>query len=755
MRNIMLYNQLILRLLAGALAVILTCAPAEARISGALEWNWADYSKEVDGEEAVSASHFVQKYSILANWQGQLNGGRAGGWALGLGYDWTSFDNEINGEDNSETRGKMLYEGEVLFAPGGLPIRFHGFSYDLTRTSLATLTRIGQRDHLIEPDIVNDLHNGQYITSGFTLIAGIRNGTYLGEYRELLSKYPRLFIDFRETYNKDDKSELYPEHTRDRDLAFVSLNKKDNWFHYKYRDYIDYNDANNNYTTKMFLLGTVDHLNRRQWIHLTNWIRLSVDGSLTISDDALETDTGGYEETYALNAFTVARRAGWEVSNFTSASRTSNLAGRLEKNLYIPFYGSGAIDPQTSWRGQLVFSREENEDSFRALRTDEDVAYAQLQLESRKNRGYLLTPEIELESRDASDGRGQAGRVGFELGTDSRYDRRLQWHSAYSAGYFDGETDNGEQTGFFEQRGLLAADYAYDSRTRFGVSQELIVGWGKYAGNTTNYLTPLISWARETFQVDADVTGEDGSAVRSLTTAYLELNGRERMRNRFSMSLDYLETPEEQVQRLVIEHRLDYSRRELELIITNSFQQGDDLSLGYAGQELAGLESAVSDPDLSFGHRTSLRYRPNRHWDVLGRLVYAWASGPENDGSLVAVEQVARYSVFSATAYARRLLQFNQEFHYEKLLDAANAWYSDFIFGAEYYPRSYWVLGARAAVRYYGEAEQMQLGYSLYSALRYPKFEARVAYAYAESEESDRDPQTDEQRVEVSLKRLF
>lgn len=746
---------MILCLLSGVLAALLACAPAQASISGALEWNWADYSQNVAGEETVSASHFVQKYSILANWQGRLNGGRAGGWVLGLGYDWTAFDNEINGEENSETRGKLLYEGEFLFAPGGLPVRFHGFSYDLTRTSLATLTRIGPHEPLIEPGIVNDLNNGQYITSGFTLVAGIRNGSYLGEYRELLSRFPRLFIDFRETYNEDDKSELSPEHTRDRDLAFVSLNKKDNWFHYKYRDYVDYNDANNNYTTKMFLLGTVDHLNRRQWIHLTNWIRLSVDGSLTISDDALETDSGGYEETYALNAFTVARRAGWEVSNFTSASRTSNLAGHLEKHLDIPFYGSGDLDPQTSWRGQLIFSREEGDDPFRMLRTDDNVAYAQMQLDSRRYRGYLLTPEIELENRDASDGRGQAGRVGFELGTDSRYDRRLQWHSAYSAGYFNGENNAGEQTNFFEQRGLLSADYAYDSRTRFGASQELVVGWGEYAGSTTNYLTPLISWARETFQVDLGAEETDGSAVRSLTTAYLELIGRERLRNRFSLSFDYLDTPEERKQRLVAEHRLDYSRRELELIVTNTLQQGDELSLGYAGNEIAGLESVVSDADLSFGHRTMLRYRPNRHWDVLGRLTYAWASDSDNSASLVAVEQVARYSVFSATAYARRLLEFNQELHYEKLLDETEAWYSDFIFGVEYYPRSYWALGANAAVRYYGYEEQMQIGYSLFSALRYPKFEARVAYAYAQSEEGVRDPETDEQRVEVSIRRLF
>ena len=184
-----------------------------------------------------------------------------------------------------------------------------------------------------------------------TLMAGIRNGSYLGAYRKILSSLPRLYIDYTQLYLRDVGG-LNNQHTLARDLAFVSLNKKDNWFHYRAFDFQDYEDSDNNYGTKSFILGTIDQTLSRQWINMTNWIKLSVDGSYTTEDSEDYLERGVDPKTFALNLFTQAEYGKTRASNFSNLWRTTD-ADKLTVDYEIPFYANGWIDSNRSWSMQL------------------------------------------------------------------------------------------------------------------------------------------------------------------------------------------------------------------------------------------------------------------------------------------------------------------------------------------------------------------------------------------------------------------
>jgi hypothetical protein len=206
---------------------------------------------------------------------------------------------------------------------------------------------------ILDPNIITNLLNGQHVRSGATLIVGIKNGHYLGKYRDLLSRYPRLLFDYQENFVRDLKSRT-PQHYRERNLAFVSLNKKDNWFHYRFLDFEDFEDPTNDFTEKVYMLGSVDHTMRRQWINLTNWIRVSADGAFTTTAQANlgEVPTSRYD----LNLFATARRRGWDASTFTNFIRKVDGDG-MDKSLEVPFYLKGEISPDTAYRFRFVASR--------------------------------------------------------------------------------------------------------------------------------------------------------------------------------------------------------------------------------------------------------------------------------------------------------------------------------------------------------------------------------------------------------------
>src|SRR5262249_10146386 len=147
----------------------------------------------------------------------------------------------------------------------------------------------------------------------FTLILGEKSGLSTS-YAQFFNLFPLLLVDYRDSIQKNDAGQVRVDR-RTRRLAFTSLNKGDNWIHYRATQYDDYINVADSYTEAQLQLGLIDNLDRRKWVDLTNWIKISADGQLTKHNTR---GSGTDFEEYDLNLFTIATRRTWEIRNFAN-----------------------------------------------------------------------------------------------------------------------------------------------------------------------------------------------------------------------------------------------------------------------------------------------------------------------------------------------------------------------------------------------------------------------------------------------------
>lgn len=720
----------------------------DSKLGGSITLDWASYSHE-GGRGDVDGSHFFQQYSLLYKTEGVINSGRAGHWDVAFGYEWNDLSSELDDEDYDERTDKILYRGDLLFAPGGLPLRIHAYSYDMQQ-SMPYRSTIGDFGALIDPNIFTSMNNGQHITSGVTLVAGIRNGSYLGEYRDLLARFPKLLIDFRENLVRDTER-TDPVHYRMRDLAFVSLNKKDNWFHYRHQEFKDYEDPVNDYSQKTYLIGTVDHLYRRQWINLTNWIKVSTDLSL------VEYQEPGRpwedDETYAFNLFSKARRRSFEVNNFASFRRTTGNSD-VANQIFFPVYARGALDHQTGWRSILIGNREKS-DYFTAGVADysEETLYGRFQLETTRYAGYVFTPEIELETSSTSEEDGNAARVGFELRSDDRYHKDSNWLVGYALTWIDGEDQAGETVDVWGHELLASIKRRIDLRKEVGVTQKLLVGTGDVSRRATSYIVP------QSLNVNGSSAdeSEDETYFGSYTTAYLELVGNLRMTNRFEGAFIYEQEESEAERYLELRHTLTSSLPKSILRVRNVLRAGDDISSDLDLDGIFDPWRLLGDVDTILSHGTSLNYRPNRSWEVQGEAGIDWMSGDNDDAWVFNFEEEVRYSLYQYGGRARKVLEAYQLFDYEQAWGAASTWYARLECGVDWSPVRRFLVGGNVSLEYWDWREQTEVGYELYAAVDFQKLRAKTSYEYRQLDNDDdaATPKVKDSRLTVSVEKLF
>lgn len=721
----------------------------KSSLGGSVSLQWTDYQHRGPGEE-IDGSSFVQQYSLLHQSRGIINNGRAGRWNVGLGYEWNSLDSELGEADFDETVGKILYNGEILFAPGGLPLRIHAYSRDLTQSRpIEEYTNFG---NLIGPGIATTIHNGQHITTGLTLLAGIKNGTYRGDYRDLLSRFPRLMIDYHEDIVRDT-NRRNPVDYRMRDLAFISLNKKDNWFHYRLQEYTDKLDSQNNFREKTFTIGTIDHLYRRQWINLTNWVKISVDASLVQYEEG--ENAWANTDTYAFNLFSHARRRNLDVSNYASFRRTMSESDE-SSSIYFPVYASGAHGPETKWR-LFLLGEKTDERSFdsAAEESSVDVVYGKYQLETNAPGGYVLMPELELEANRSTAESGNAARAGIEARSDRRYRQQYDWLARYSVLYIDGESRREEPVSYWEQSALVSYERRLDSRTSIGGSQELLVGSGDHNGRATRHINSRglpVSVANG----QGDDAAASGDVFGSVTMAYVDILGGNRLANRFEAGFAYGQEGSQSAYALTLRHRMTYDAGSYSLRMTNEFTEADHGSVGgiEMNDELANPRTA-SDGGQTFRHRTSLRHRPNRSWETLLNLEAGWAAGDGGDVWAIDVEQETRYSLWNRGGFRRKILEVYERFDFELTSGLLSTWYSRLELGVDYSPFRRVTFGGSVSLEHFDQSDNTYLGGELYAALDYDKFRTKAHYEYKHLENPDLPEKIRDSRLTLNVQRLF
>lgn len=729
---------------------LLGCASALAEVSGLVEWRYADYAAKEDGKTVADASHFTQLYSLLYEKSGLISGGRAGRYDLGLGAQWSSVDSSFDGRDFDTDELKPLYRGDLLLAPGGLPFNLHLYSRDMRLPTWSLNNRDLDYD-VIEPYLIDGMYGGQHVQTGATLMVGIRNGSYLGKYREILSQVPRLLIDYREDYVRDLNNDT-PQHYRTRNLAFVSLNKKDNWFHYRLYDYTDFEDELENYQETTYMLGTVDHAMTRQWINFTNWIKVSTDASYVVSNRNSLGEVP--ERTYNYNLFAVAARRDWRASAFPTFSRTTD-ESTIEKNIEVPVFFQHELSKDTAYRMRMIAARETQVSYDRSLREDEGDVYFAASADLHRTRAQQLTPRFEAEWKTGNMGKGYGVSSGFEYFTNRAHRPPVDWFTSYSLTRIDGTAEDGADVEYWENQLLGRLEGMPTSALRTGIEQRLVVGSGTTDTSVTRYIDIV---------GDTSLTGSnsgrarrDGSVLRSTTSWFADHRASRALSNRFEIIYDYLSTDEGTDDQVLLRHSMRYDRQKFLARMRNELAYGDGFSGVNIGSENLGNPEGVGNVDKTFYHTSSLRYSPGRIWEAKADLDYYWQDGDEGSTQQIFATQEYRYSFFRNTGTLRKFMELREEIEYEKniAVDGDSRSMYGLLLGAELYPTYSTLLGLRGRYRVYQPEDFDEYLCTLTAGVNFAKFMVSFDYSYGIRTAYNDEAKRNEHRWEVKVRKTF
>ncbi len=730
---------------------------ADGALSGSVELRYGEQRATENGDTVLDAAYFAQQYSLLYDRKGELFGGRGGEYDLALGYEWSSLGSEFNGEDFDADAGKILYRGDLVLAPGGLPFHLRLYSHDLTRSTFSrqtveTLFDNRSTDSFIPDYPITGIQNGQVIQTGATLTLGVRNGSYQGRYRDLLSPFPQLLLDYSEVYAKDLKSTV-PQHYRDRDLAFISLNKKDNWFHYRVFEHKDFLNALENYEETSYMLGTVDQTYQRRWINFTNWIKVSADGSYTTGERSRVEDSA--VKRFDANLFASARRSNWQATSFNTYNRVREV-GTLRKTLELPQFLSGELNRNTSWRLRLISAKDQEVTFATGLEQDEDVLFASSRVDLFRQGRYVVSPDLEAEVKGGDRGEGYAARAGVEIYSNRIYRPRYDVFGSYSLARFEGTGDGGLETDFWEQslRGRVETDLT--SALRTGIEQDFLYGTGALDRTVVRFILPKSDLGLTLS--DNSLEQREGDVFRSTTTWFGEHRSPLRISNRVELVYDVLSAPERGGNQFIVNHLLRYDSRVFLASISNQLVIGDhELTDAGIGAGILGGNEVSDSGAASYLNRTNLRYFPGRAWEGNLRVEYEWRDQDSGSSTHLLAEQDLRYSFFKTNGIVRKIAELRQELEYEEFMAAGGARQTAtvLVLVGDYFPTRYTILGGRVQYDYRTPEDTGALTWYLTAGLDFEKVQIALDYSYGERSAGDTLPEREEQRWEVRVQKVF
>lgn len=737
-------------------------------LSGSAGLRYAQHIAEENGNQVLDASHFVQQYSILWSTQGKIKKGRVGEYNFSLGYEWSSVDLDIDGEDIDGSKGvidnpfdKVLFRGDLLLAPGGLPFQMHLFSYDMEHSSLG-YQELGElfadQDYDRQSGVASSVLNGSHVTSGLTLVAGVKNGVYSGKFRDLLTAMPKLFIDFRQDEVRDLKGRN-PLSYVDRDLAFVSLNKNKNWFHYRFFTHEDRLSPENDFENQTYLIGTIDHVNRRQWIDLTNWIQVSTDLSYS------ETSPGGrsredHQKRYDYNLFTSAQRSDWEGAAYTSFSRIRDDRS-LEKRLSVPILANGRLNRESTWRVRIE-NQHEQEDYFETGSVDtESNLFLSGRLDMFSQSRYMVSPVLEAEYKEGARSDGYALRLGAEGYSNKRYRSDSEVFGSYLLSFFDGTSSSGAETSYWEQQLLGRYSKDLNSDLRAGAEQELIYGSGDYASDVADFIRADVSILPS---VDQSGTQASGSYYRTISHLFVDHRPASRVYNRFSFTYDYVSSSVDSGGQFSVGHNLNYYGRDLkaavstELIIGTSLHEsfGSDTDVEVIGGTSLVRQSGTVVSSLESDWR--LDYSPDRSRQHALDVELEWREF-EIGGSdqRYKVTQLYEYTFWKDRGLLRKVASLGEEIEYENYTpssDESSSLFSCTLF-SEFYPTRQTLLGLRLRYELDTTSETDTLLMFFSAGIDFEKFQLEFDYAYGTRTAGLSQPERIEHKWEMQVKKIF
>lgn len=716
------------------LAVLSWPSSSVAKLSADVSLNYVNYDNRNNSGQHLSANSFTQDYSLLYQTAGNFYDSRIGKYNLSLGYNWTALDTSISSNQGSEdikvNRGHILFNGDILLDPKELPLRFTAYSRDLNKNILNTtdtslisgmLSRNGSL--LTTPSLPTGISDGIHIDSGATLVAGVKNGMTNG-YNEILRHLPMIMLDYRDQINRDLKA-TNPVDNRYSRLAFVSLNKKDNWFHYRYTTYDDYVDSSNNYRERQIQIGTVDHMLARRWIDFSNWLQVSTDMQLTRKTTQ---SLGQNFEEIDLNLFAQARRKNWEARSYNNFNRYREDNGKLTYRTTVPLYVSGIVNPDVSWSTRTAY-RDSRDNAGSHL----ESLFAGYRVDVFKRSPFNLSQSFDVESTSSESSDMLVLNGTLETNSTPGFSRQWSLGAAYNIKDSISNSGSG-RTNFLENKLSLQTTYALSNQLRIMLRQENSFTSGNNSKFSSSVRDAETSIPQYISPRSADAENIGSSSYRSFSNLGITWNPLPRLDFVLNVIEDYFTSEKVGSNNIAtVSATLNYSSNNLKFSDAIAYSQGS---------------YQLDQNTKTFSNIASLEYVFTRNFDSrLAASYYHWTD-KNVISNIYIIEQSLNYSYFSRSGLARKLLEINEVFLYNSLPAVNNSFStntgvvnnrtsnSSLTLGFKYYPLKQLVLSGGTRYQYDNKISNYSLMWYASVATNFRLFQASVDY-YQGKRQSD------------------
>lgn len=522
-------------------------AGAMARVSGEFAVGYEDFTSTGDDHKTTKSS-FHQNYSLMYDKRGNL--GRLGSYSFGIGYEWASIN--LSGTEYGRDIGTDVTASHIpilldyKYNSRTIPLNISLYTRDTNRitpsVSDSRIENLG--DNIVPSGVAEELNGtGSRIVSGATLSFGeIKSDPFASKFPRLV-ELPKIYLDYSEERLTDLHSPN-PQHSYTRWFN-SGIGKDSLWLSYKSVNYKDYlaksqnfgslYSGNTDYDEQTFSLGTVSVFQERLWVDLTNWIKISVDGSMTKRNESGNL-TNSYTE-YDLNFFATANRKNWQARTFNTFSRSLDGNMLLDEDLIIPVYISGSYGPDSTW-GVRFEQRDERQ-------TSKDYSYknvstfASVRVETLKRSPFTLTPQASIEIADFTKSRKMTMNGKVETLSTRRFSDRIDISAAYeitAATEQLTETNTDTNNDTLNQTVYGSFNYRLGREITLSADQRFTVSSGKTVSTTGNIQTG------ENFTISSSSgfnrTSSTNEYNRSITTGKIAWVPNARLRMNASTSAD-------------------------------------------------------------------------------------------------------------------------------------------------------------------------------------------------------------------------
>lgn len=721
---------------------------ALAKLSAEAELRYLNYDSKDNSGQHLSSHSLTQRYSLLYQTAGKILDNRLGSYNLSLGYDWATLDttfNSNNGKENFNiSRGHILYSGEVNIDPKEIPLKFVAYSRDMTRTTFLDNTSVLSNNlrntQLISPQLPTSIMSGTHIESGATLVAGVKNGMTNG-YNEILRHLPMLMLDYRDSINHDTSS-AYPVDNRLSRLAFVSLNKKDNWFHYRILSYTDNITPSDSYKETQYQLGTIDQTMQRRWVDFSNWLMVSVDGQLTKRTSTNKNFAPDNYTDFDLNLFSIARRSNWEARTFNNFNRHKEESGKITYHTRVPVYASGSVSSDTSWNARALYS--ENHDNNNNEFTDYAAGY---RIDTFKRANFTLSQQLDLEKTISNSTEALVISGALETTSTSRFSRKLALAASYNIRNYDykGSTiGNNSENKFLDQAFNASVNYTPSNQVRFALRQtnRMTSGSSQSIFSTVDGSNPINN---QQYVDPRNKSAVSGNSFQSITDLSVNWNPLPRLYVSFSVNEDiYIPDQASKSYRTRFVNTIDYTDGKIKLTSRNEYF----------------TDYTEPTDTVTYNTYNRLYYTYNRNFNSYAGLSYSKSTSDMDKYSYLSWEQGLNYYYYKSSGVTRKLFEIFESADYtETLSETINTTTTlnqknnttNLNLGARYYPIKQLTLAAGTRYSFLKNINDYTLTYYGSLALEFRLFQASIDYTSSRARADGRV----EKRVSANVRKTF